>query len=126
MNYPNHTDSAPTLQEVLSPEQALPPQQESPAPPTGGARRGTDQDLAEFRRAFPLIYDRAMRDPKYIPHEVWELVRQGMSLTDAYLTYLEDQQTQNARNARRATGSMRSAGRSAAVTDPFLLGFESR
>ena len=125
MNQPIQTNAAPaqalppTLQEVL------PPQQQLSAPPVSGSASGIDQDLAEFRQAFPQIYELAMRDPKCIPHEVWALVRQGMSLTDAYLTYLEGQQTQNLRNSRRAAGSMRSAGRSTAVTDPFLRGFDS-
>ena len=85
--------------------------------------RSTDMELEEFRQAFPDVYALAMADSKCLPQQVWDLVRQGMTITEAFQTWLEEQQTQNQRNTRRAAGSMRSAGRNTAVSDPFLRGF---
>lgn len=90
-------------------------------------------DLREFREVFP----EAAADPASIPKEVWAEVRGGRSLVGAYAKYHEAQvradveaeeqraaaQRQNAENAARSAGSMRSAGADAASKDPFLEGW---
>lgn len=90
-------------------------------------------DLREFREIFPA----AAADPASIPQEVWAEVRSGRSLVGAYAGYHEAQaraaaeaeeqraaaQRQNAENAARSTGSMRSAGAETASKDPFLEGW---
>ena len=88
-------------------------------------------DMEEFRQLFPQVFLQAARDPKVIPPEVWDMVQQGKTLTDAYCRYVAMQTTQNGsldpnqnnQSARRSTGSMRSAGNNATLTDPFLRGF---
>ena len=103
-------------------EQTPPPQtQASPLP----SNRNTNQELEEFQQAFPNVYALAMNDSKCLPQQVWDLVRQGMSITEAFRAWLDTQQTQNQRNTRRSAGSMRSAGRNTAVSDPFLRGFHA-
>lgn len=90
-------------------------------------------DLREFREVFPD----AAADPASIPKEVWAEVRGGRSLVGAYARYHEAKvradadaaaqkaaaQRQNAENAARSAGSMRSAGAEAASRDPFLEGW---
>lgn len=90
-------------------------------------------DLREFREVFP----EAAADPASIPQGVWTEVRNGRSLVGAYAKYHEAQakadaetaaqraaaQRQNAENAARSAGSMRSAGADAESKDPFLEGW---
>lgn len=96
-------------------------------------------DLAEFSKAFPTVYEKAKSDPKAIPAQVWKDVNAGLSLTAAYARYAVAQAqqaqqaadnraataAQNQTNARRTTGSMKSAGNDAKNTDDFLEGFGS-
>lgn len=96
-----------------------------------------DNDLSEFKTAFPETYDMAVKDPKVIPESVWADVRNGMSLTAAYARYAVTQAEQNAKasaekaqsaeqnakNAARSTGSMKSAGNDNVQKDDFLLAF---
>lgn len=105
---------------------------------TEGDARVRD-DLAQFAKAFPEVYEQAKRDPKMIPESVWKEVNGGMSLTAAYSRYAVAQANetvraaneraeaakQNQKNAARSTGSMRSAGNDAKNSDPFLEGFGS-
>ena len=83
------------------------------------------------------MFPEAAADPASIPKEVWAEVRGGRSLVGAYAKYHEAQvradveaeeqraaaQRQNAENAARSAGSMRSAGADAASKDPFLEGW---
>ena len=87
--------------------------------------RNIDEDLEEFKQAFPNVYTLALSNSQCIPKEVWAMVRDGMSLTEAFQAWLDKQQPQNLRNARRSAGSMRSAGRNTAISDPFLRGFHA-
>lgn len=77
-------------------------------------------------------------DPKTIPQSVWEDVRKGDTLVNAYGRYelqqLKEQnarlqqqlktQEQNARNKAASVGSMRSAG-TKDTNDTFMTGFDS-
>lgn len=87
-----------------------------------------DADALAFVQAYPDL------DPGEIPDTVWEAVRGGRSLMNAYgrheVRQLRDENRQMkeelARGADvryRSLGSVRSAGK-ARVTDGFLLGFE--
>ena len=102
------------------PEEAYFPPQQPPMDP-----HSIDADLEEFQQIFPEVYALARVNSQCIPAQVWELVRTGMTLTEAFRSWLDRQQplNLNQRNARRRTGSMRSAGRDTAVSDPFLRGF---
>ena len=95
-------------------------------------------DLADFAKAFPEDYAKAKSDPKTIPSHVWDEVNSGRStLTAAYAKHLVAQAqaaaaaeaekaktaAQNAKNDLRSTGSMKSAGNSKHVKDPFEEGF---
>jgi len=96
-------------------------------------------DLTDFAKAFPNVYEQAKSNPKTIPEQVWKDVNAGLSLTAAYARYAVAQAqqaqqaadnraataAQNQTNARRATGSMRSAGNDAKNTDAFLEGWNS-
>lgn len=96
-------------------------------------------DLAEFERAFPDVYKQAKSDPKAIPQSVWAEVDGGISLVAAYARYAVAQAgvreqaakeqaaaaSQNQRNTQRSTGSMKSAGNDAKISDDFLEGFGS-
>lgn len=91
-------------------------------------------DLREFQDTFP----EAAQNPQSIPPEVWAEVRNGRSLVGAYARYHEAQvkaaaqeevqraaaQRQNAENAGRSMGSMRSAGSGTGPRDPFLEGWD--
>lgn len=101
------------------------------------AQEALRADLQQFARAFPDVYKQAEQDPKTIPAEVWDAVNGGLSLTAAYARYAVAQAqqqakaaqlgahatAQNAKNAERSTGSMRSAMPQQQVSDPFLLGW---
>ncbi len=80
-------------------------------------------DLWEFMNAFP----EAAKDPQSIPAEVWEQVRSGRPMVSAYAVHSVAQAREEARRSsagpERSTGSMRSAGGSAALKDAFLQGF---
>lgn len=92
-------------------------------------------DIAEFQKAFP----EAAREPGRIPQEVWADVRAGMTLVTAYSRYAvkeartrakeaevkAEAEKQNAKNAGRSTGSMKSAGGEKKSRDPFLEGWDS-
>lgn len=92
-------------------------------------------DVLEFQKTFPD----AAKDPKGIPQEVWDGVRQGLSLVASYARYQVQQATaqaqkaqhdaaaaqQNQKNTQRSTGSMKSAGQENKAKDPFLQGWES-
>ena len=94
-------------------------------------------DLSQFAKAFPDVYEQAKSDPKAIPESVWKEVNSGFSLTAAYSRYAvaKAQETvqaandraaaaaQNQKNAVRSTGSMRSAGNDAKTSDAFLEAF---
>lgn len=97
-------------------------------------------DLAEFKRNFPDVYEKAMKDPKAIPEAVWADVNSGkLSLTGAYSRWAVQQANaakqaaeaaakidqKNSENAARSTGSMKSAGADTANKDPFMEGFNS-
>ena len=100
---------------------------------TAEARRKADID--EFMKTFP----EAAKDPKGIPKEVWDGVRQGLSLVSSYAKYqvaLAQSQAQkaqhdasaaqqNQKNGQRSTGSMKSAGNESKNKDPFLEGWDS-
>lgn len=90
-------------------------------------------DIDEFTREYPD----AARNPDAIPKEVWDAVSAGSSLTVAYAKYdaqrareeaertrsAAQAERQNAKNAARSTGSMRSAGENTGGRDPFLEGW---
>lgn len=84
-----------------------------------------DDDLEEFKQEFPEVYALALSNAQCIPQQVWEQVRTGISLTEAFRLWLDKQQPLNLRNTRRCAGSMRCAGRNTAASDPFLRGFHS-
>ena len=90
-------------------------------------------DILEFQRTFPD----AAKDPQSIPPEVWNGVREGLSLVASYARWQVGQAnaaaeqarqqaataSQNQKNADRATGSMRSAGEERKISDAFLEGW---
>lgn len=96
------------------------------------ARQRQQQDISNFLRKYPDL------DPKSIPQSVWDAVRDGETLVNAYGQYesqqlrAENQRLQqqlaafekNNKNREQSIGSMRSAG-TEGKTDPFLSGFES-
>lgn len=98
------------------------------------AARKVEQDVNDFAKAFPDIYEQAKKDKGVIPKEVWDEVSAGMSLTAAYARHMvataakaaktaqvkADSEVQNVKNSARSTGSMRSAGNDAKLTDDFL------
>lgn len=91
-------------------------------------------------REFIAVFPDAAREE--IPPEVWQGVQQGLSLTASYARYVnakaaeqaqadeearkqaEEIRKQNAANAARSTGSLRSAGNNHAPKDPFLEGWD--
>lgn len=92
-------------------------------------------DIQEFQKTFPD----AAKDPKSIPQEVWNGVREGLSLVASYARWQVAQAKeeaskavhnaaaaqQNQRNAERSTGSMKTAGEENRNKDPFLEGWNS-
>lgn len=95
-------------------------------------------DIQEFIAVFPD----AARDFQSIPKEVWDAVNGGMSLVAAYARHAGAQaaekakaqaeeaarqeavRQQNAANAARSAGSMKSAGQNHGPKDPFLEGWD--
>ena len=91
-------------------------------------------------REFIAVFPDAAREE--IPPEVWQGVQQGLSLTASYARYAnakaaeqaqadeearkqaEEIRKQNAANAARSTGSLRSAGNNHGLKDPFLEGWD--
>lgn len=101
----------------------------------GAAEERRNADIAEFQKTFPD----AAKDAGSIPQEVWDAVKQGQRLAVAYALWREKQalaetervkqesaaKEQNAKNAGRSTGSMKTAGAESKASDPFLDGFGS-
>lgn len=91
------------------------------------------EDLALFQTRYPD----AAKEPDKIPQEVWDAVKGGTSLCDAYGNYvLKSKDTeiaalrqkltakeQNQKNQQRSSGSMRTSGNENQIKDPFLDGF---
>lgn len=91
------------------------------------------EDLALFQTRYPD----AAKEPDKIPQEVWDAVKGGTSLCDAYGNYvLKSKDTeiaalrqkltakeQNQKNQQRSSGSMRTSGNENQTKDPFLDGF---
>ena len=92
-------------------------------------------DIQEFQKTFPD----AAKDPKGIPKEVWDGVKNGLSLVASYARWqvarANEQAAkaelnasaikQNQKNTERSTGSMKSAGADNKNKDPFLDGWDS-
>jgi hypothetical protein len=104
------------------------------------AQAKVQADLAEFKRSFPEVFEKAKNDPKAIPEAVWAEVNSGrLSLTGAYSRWAVQQaqaaqkaaeaaaktETKNSENAAKSTGSMKSAGADTASKDPFMEGWNS-
>ncbi|WP_293009547.1 MULTISPECIES: hypothetical protein [unclassified Oscillibacter] len=101
----------------------------------GSAEERRNADIAEFQKTFPD----AAKDAGSIPQEVWDAVKQGQRLAVAYALWREKQalaetervkqesaaKEQNAKNAGRSTGSMKTAGAESKASDSFLDGFGS-
>ena len=95
-------------------------------------RQRQEADIQEFVSRYQSV------DPKTIPQSVWDAVRKGDTLVNAYSRYevqqlreenqrLQQQlatKEQNANNRSRAVGSMQSAG-SKVNADDFMSGFDS-
>ena len=100
------------------------------------------RDCESFVKAFPEAADRLRRDKNAIPAEVWDEVRGGASLTDAYAAHLSrreaaakdselnklrselDRERRERENARRSAGSAVSAGGDPPY-DPISAGWNS-
>lgn len=99
-------------------------------------------DCEGFVKAFPEAAERLRRDRNAIPAEVWEEVRRGASLTDAYAEHLRrreaaekdteleklraelDRERRDRENARRSAGSAVTAGGDPPY-DPIKAGWNS-
>lgn len=113
-------------------------QQESADEKTRSAEK-ISAEVEEFSRAFPEVYKQAENDPKALPKSVYESWKSGLTLTAAYAKYVvaqaaaekkasekrEETAAQNAKNAARSTGSMKSAGNDTKSKDAFLEGFDA-
>ena len=91
-------------------------------------KKRAEEDVREFSEKFPEISAKLATDKSAIPQEVWDAVRRGERLVDAYDKYntkqtiealqkrnkeLEEQakvREQNEKNAARSTGSQKSVG----------------
>ena len=124
----------PSQQQMIFPQmqtsqqQVMPPQMQTPQMPPQtrfptAPSQDTSAELERFRQTFPNLFELVRQDSKILPKPVWELVAQGITLTDAVCLWLDQQQAQNLRNSHRSAGSMRSAGRDTTQSDPFLRGF---
>ena len=108
-------------------------------------KRKAAEDIKEFNKRFPDVAAKLATDKDAVPQEVWDAVRRGERLADAYDKYtakqdaaakdarikeLEEQlkaKTQtdkNKKNAERSTGSTKSDGEDAAL-DLIELGWNS-
>lgn len=99
-------------------------------------------DCESFVKAFPEAAEQLRRDKGAIPAEVWDEVRRGASLTDAYAEHLRrreaaeketeleklrselDRERRDRENARRSAGSAVSAGGDPPY-DPIKAGWNS-
>lgn len=95
------------------------------------------RDCESFVKTFPEAADKLRRDKNAIPAEVWDEVRRGASLTEAYAEHLrrseaEKRESELTRlrselereNARRSAGSAVSAGGDPPY-DPISAGWNS-
>lgn len=100
------------------------------------------RDCESFVKTFPEAADRLRRDKNAIPAEVWDEVRRGASLTDAYAEHLRrseaekreseltrlrselERERRDRENARRSAGSAVSAGGDPPY-DPIKAGWNS-
>ena len=100
------------------------------------------RDCESFVKAFPEAAEQLRRDKGAIPAEVWDEVRRGASLTDAYAEHLRrreaaeketeleklrselDRERRDRENARRSAGSAVSAGGDPPY-DPIKAGWNS-
>ena len=100
------------------------------------------RDCESFVKSFPEAASRLRRDRGAIPEEVWEEVRRGVSLTDAYAAHLTrreaaerdaelsrlrselERERRERENARRSAGSAVSAGGDPPY-DPIKAGWNS-
>ena len=100
------------------------------------------RDCESFVKTFPEAADRLRRDKNAIPAEVWDEVRRGASLTDAYAEHLRrseaekreseltrlrselERERRDRENARRSAGSAVSAGGDPPY-DPISAGWNS-
>lgn len=100
------------------------------------------RDCESFVKAFPEAAEQLRRDKGAIPAEVWDEVRRGASLTDAYAEHLRrreaaekeseleklrselDRERRDHENARRSAGSAVSAGGDPPY-DPISAGWNS-
>ena len=100
------------------------------------------RDCESFVKSFPEAASRLRRDRGAIPEEVWEEVRRGASLTDAYAAHLSrreaaekdaelarlrselERERRERENARRSAGSAVSAGGDPPY-DPIKAGWNS-
>lgn len=126
-------ESAVLAKEAEEAEKQTAAQQAAQAESSAEERRNAD--IAEFQKTFPD----AAKDVGSIPQEVWDAVKQGQRLAVAYALWREKQalaetervkqesaaKEQNAKNAGRSTGSMKTAGAESKASDPFLDGFGS-
>ncbi|WP_312281465.1 hypothetical protein [Oscillibacter sp.] len=126
-------ESAVLAKEAEEAEKQTAAQQAAQAESSAEERRNAD--IAEFQKTFPD----AAKDAGSIPQEVWDAVKQGQRLATAYAIWREKQalaetervkqesaaKEQNAKNAGRSTGSMKTAGAESKASDPFLDGFGS-
>ena len=126
-------ESAVLAKEAEEAEKQTAAQQAAQAESSAEERRNAD--IAEFQKTFPD----AAKDAGSIPQEVWDAVKQGQRLAVAYALWREKQalaetervkqesaaKEQNAKNAGRSTGSMKTAGAESKASDPFLDGFGS-
>ena len=100
------------------------------------------RDCESFVKTFPEAADRLRRDKNAIPAEVWDEVRRGASLTEAYAEHLRrseaekreseltrlrselERERRERENARRSAGSAVSAGGDPPY-DPISAGWNS-
>ena len=109
------------------------------------SRRKAQEDVAEFAKRYPEAAAKLATDKSAIPQEVWDAVRRGERLVDAYSAYTskqeakakdrrikeleaqlraKEQESTNKKNAARSTGSQSSAGEDDS-TDLIKLGWYS-
>lgn len=108
-------------------------------------KRKAAEDVREFNKRFPDVAAKLATDKDAVPQEVWDAVRRGERLVDAYDKYTakqdaaakdarikeleeqlkaKEQTDKNKKNAERSTGSQKSDGEDAAL-DLIELGWNS-
>ncbi len=114
------------------PEEEAPEAEEGtevPESPPAQAGKRDEGEIRRFVRAFPQVRG------EDIPREVWERVREGVGLTEAFLGYearrlreenerLRRAGEQRARNAARSAGSQAGRGSGGVKADAFDEGWE--